>query len=38
MNTKGIFSHKTDEWQTPQSVFDELDKLYHFDVGHTTVG
>jgi hypothetical protein len=24
------FSSKTDEWATPQRVFDELDKEFHF--------
>ena len=30
--TKGIFSHATDEWETPQDFFDELNRIYHFDL------
>lgn len=30
--TKGIFSHATDEWETPQDFFDELKRIYHFDL------
>jgi phage N-6-adenine-methyltransferase len=30
MNTEVMFSSKTDEWETPQSLFDELDKEFHF--------
>ena len=26
MNTKVMFSSMTDEWRTPQSIFDKLDK------------
>lgn len=25
-----IFSSKNDEWETPQAIFDELDKEFHF--------
>ena len=32
MNTKGIFSHKTDEWSTPQDIFDELNDEFCFDL------
>jgi hypothetical protein len=32
MNTEVMFSSKTDEWETPQSLFDELDKEFHFDL------
>ena len=32
MNTKGIFSHKTDEWSTPQDIFDELNNEFGFDL------
>lgn len=33
MNNVGVmFSAKTDEWSTPQSLFDELDKEFHFDL------
>lgn len=30
MNTKGIFSHKTDEWETPSGFFKDLDAEFHF--------
>ena len=30
MNTNGIFSSKTDEWETPQWLFDELNDEFHF--------
>ena len=30
MNTKLMFSSKTDQWATPQDLFDELDKEFHF--------
>lgn len=30
MNTKVMFSSKTDMWETPQKFFDELDYVYHF--------
>lgn len=32
MNTKGVFSSQTDEWETPQSLFDELNTEFHFDL------
>lgn len=32
MNTKVIFSSQTDEWATPQWLFDELDAEFHFDL------
>ena len=32
MNTKGVFSSQTDEWATPQSLFDELNAEFHFDL------
>ena len=32
MNNKVIFSHKTDEWSTPQELFDALDAEFHFDL------
>lgn len=31
MNTKVMFSSMTDEWRTPQSLFDKLDKEFNFD-------
>ena len=31
MNTKAIFSHKTPIWETPQALFDELDREFHFE-------
>lgn len=27
-----LFSSNSDEWETPQSVFDELDAVYHFEL------
>jgi len=30
MLTKGLFSSSTDNWATPQSLFAELDKTFHF--------
>ena len=30
MNTNGIFSSKTDMWETPQWLFDKLNEEYHF--------
>jgi len=30
MNTELHFSSKTDDWATPQAVFDELDKEFNF--------
>lgn len=30
MNTDVMFSSKTDMWETPQDLFDELDKEFHF--------
>ena len=31
MNTKVMFSSMSDEWRTPQSLFDKLDKEFNFD-------
>jgi len=31
MNTKVMFSSLSDEWRTPQSIFDKLDKEFNFD-------
>lgn len=28
--TKALFSSRSDEWETPQGIFDELDKEFHF--------
>lgn len=30
MNTKGLMSSKTNEWATPQQLFDELNAEFHF--------
>jgi phage N-6-adenine-methyltransferase len=30
MNTTVMFSNKTDEWETPQDFFDELDREFNF--------
>ena len=32
MNTEVMFSSQTDEWETPQDFFNELDKEFHFDL------
>jgi site-specific DNA-methyltransferase (adenine-specific) len=29
---KALFSSKSDEWATPQYLFDELNKEFHFDI------
>ena len=31
-NLKGVFLSKSDEWATPQSFFDEIDKEFNFDL------
>ena len=30
MNTKGLFSSETVEWETPQELFNSLNNKYHF--------
>lgn len=30
MNTEVMFSSKTDQWETPQDLFDKLNKEFHF--------
>ena len=30
MNKQAMFTSNSDEWSTPQSFFDDLDKIYHF--------
>lgn len=32
MNTTVIFSSRTDEWATPQNLFDELDREFNFSL------
>lgn len=32
MNTKVMFSSNTDEWATPQEIFDELNNEFGFDL------
>lgn len=32
MNNKVMFSSKTDEWSTPQDLFDRLNEEFHFDL------
>ena len=32
MNTELMFSSKTDEWETPQNLFDELNKEFKFEL------
>lgn len=29
---KVLFSHESDEWETPQELFDELDQEFHFEL------
>ena len=31
-NIETMFSSKSDEWATPQAIFEELDKEFHFDL------
>ena len=33
MNTDVMFSSKTNEWATPQALFDELNEEFHFTLG-----
>lgn len=32
MNLEVMFSSKTDQWATPQEVFDQLDREFHFNL------
>lgn len=32
MNNEVMFSSKTDNWSTPQQVFDELNEEFHFNL------
>ena len=32
MNTEIHFSSKSDEWSTPQELFDDLNAIFHFDI------
>lgn len=32
MNKEVMWSHKSDEWATPQSFFDEINKEFNFDL------
>lgn len=32
MVSKTLYSHKSDEWETPQDLFDKLNETYHFDL------
>ena len=32
MMNAGLYSSNTDEWETPQWLFNELDKEFHFDL------
>lgn len=32
MNSKVMFSSKTDMWATPHGFFDELDREFHFEL------
>lgn len=31
MNTEVMFSSATDQWETPQPLFDRLDRVFHFE-------
>lgn len=31
MKTETLFSRRSDEWETPDDVFDQLDAEFHFD-------
>lgn len=31
-NLKGVYSRESDEWSTPQKLFDELDAEFGFDL------
>lgn len=31
-NSQVMYSHESDEWSTPQKLFDELDREFHFDL------
>ena len=30
--SRTLFASNSDEWNTPQEIFDELDKEFHFDL------
>lgn len=32
MKTEVLFSRQSDEWATPQELFDELDREFHFNL------
>jgi len=32
MSNKGMMTSATDEWETPQDLFDDLEKVYRFDL------
>ena len=32
MVADALFSSKTDDWETPKSLFDKLDATFHFDI------
>ena len=32
MINKGLFTSNTNEWSTPQSLFDELNQEFHFEL------
>lgn len=32
MNTEAMFSSRSDNWETPQYLFDALNAKYHFDL------
>lgn len=37
MNNEVMFSSKTDNWSTPQQVFDELNEEFHFNLTHVLI-
>ncbi len=38
MNTKTLFSSQTGEWETPQELYDKLDKEFGFDLDACATG
>lgn len=32
MVSSALFSHKSNEWETPQSLFDKLNSEFHFEL------
>ena len=32
LDSRAVFTSNSDEWETPQAVFDELDEEFHFNL------